>query len=341
MKSRTMRQLSDHPYKALNGQRMLRCKWNTVLSGLLFGAIFACSSAWAADGALEINQLCAEGDGCFPGDQPGFPVEILNSGSYILTSNLTVGEGSTGITNVRSDFSSVPNLDISLDLNGFTIRGPTACAFFPDHSCSPIGAQADIIENMGIAFYSIIPGTFMTIRIFNGAVRGMPNTGIVCDNGCTISNVNLTENALAGARITGTVDSCTASLNGGGDAGDGISVTGSIRNSYAIRNAGDGFSGRGVFFGNVAQNNGEYGINVTSSSAVSNNRLYENDTGLRCNPCNAFDNVITTNTRFGIDFANNQSAYGRNLIISNPMGTTTDTDFAVETDPNVCNGPCQ
>ena len=56
-----------------------------LLSGLLLA-----TSSWAGDGVLEINQACAVETGCMPGDTAGFPVAILTSGSYRLTSSPAV-----------------------------------------------------------------------------------------------------------------------------------------------------------------------------------------------------------------------------------------------------------
>lgn len=77
---------------------------------LLFLLLLVPGSALAADGVLEINQTCAVQTGCFPGDVPGFPVTLPSSGSYRLTSNLslddTVALGiDVGGGNVRIDFA--------------------------------------------------------------------------------------------------------------------------------------------------------------------------------------------------------------------------------------------
>ena len=51
----------------------------------------------ASDGAVEINQACAENTGCFSGDTAGFPVTIDASAgrSYRLTSDLILLSAST------------------------------------------------------------------------------------------------------------------------------------------------------------------------------------------------------------------------------------------------------
>jgi hypothetical protein len=65
-------------------------------------------AANAGEGVLEINQACATQTGCFPGDGAGFPVVISSSGSYRLTSNLSVPDANT---------SGVVVLAASVDLN--------------------------------------------------------------------------------------------------------------------------------------------------------------------------------------------------------------------------------
>src|SRR5215831_13467976 len=52
-------------------------------------------------------------------DAPGFPVTICKPGSYVLGSNLTVPANTDGID------IAVPN--VSIDLNGFTVKGPVTC----------------------------------------------------------------------------------------------------------------------------------------------------------------------------------------------------------------------
>lgn len=73
----------------------------------------------AGDGVVEINQTKALAGNVTPGDAPGFPVLLTQSGSYRLTSSLTVPAGGTGIV--------VNNFDTTIDLGGFTIEGTYTC----------------------------------------------------------------------------------------------------------------------------------------------------------------------------------------------------------------------
>ncbi len=44
--------------------------------------------ALAVDGVIEINQASALAGGVTPGDSPGFPIHLNNSGAYRLTGDL-------------------------------------------------------------------------------------------------------------------------------------------------------------------------------------------------------------------------------------------------------------
>ena len=81
------------------------------------------SAAPAADGVFEVNQSCAL-VGCFPGDNPGFPVDIALPGSYRLTSNLDLRSINASAIRVTSSF---PGAEI--DLNGFALLGPGSVSY--------------------------------------------------------------------------------------------------------------------------------------------------------------------------------------------------------------------
>ena len=110
-----------------------------ALSTLLLGLA---SSAWAADGVVLINQSKAEAGNVTPGDAPGFPVTISESGSYRLSGNLTVPDANT--TAISTTRNVV--LHMTLDLNGFAIRGVTVCAGEP-LTCSPTGSGSTDAKN--------------------------------------------------------------------------------------------------------------------------------------------------------------------------------------------------
>lgn len=76
------------------------------------------TSAFAQEAPpLEINQTCAIETGCFPGDDPGFPVTIAEPGDYVLTSNLRSGGAtSEGLWSIDSTSPAT-----TIDLQGFSV----------------------------------------------------------------------------------------------------------------------------------------------------------------------------------------------------------------------------
>jgi hypothetical protein len=79
-------------------------------------------SAFAVDGVVLINQASVMAAG-------GFPYKITQSGSYRLSGNLTVPANTDGI-DITVD-------NVTLDLNGFTIKGQITCIGQPVTSCTP------------------------------------------------------------------------------------------------------------------------------------------------------------------------------------------------------------
>ncbi|MDJ0789798.1 MAG: hypothetical protein QNK05_23625 [Myxococcota bacterium] len=154
---------------------------------------FACllllltSPGLATDGVLEINQACAAqrgpaaGDdpGCFPGDLDGFPVTIVASGSYRLTSNLAPPDIDTTAIDSQTDH-------VSLDLAGFGI-------VFPGTGCIA-GALCPQGSGDGIA------GARFT-AVSNGFVRNAGRRGIDLDDLAMVHRVRVDGSGLDGVRL--------------------------------------------------------------------------------------------------------------------------------------------
>lgn len=75
---------------------------------------------YGVDGVVLINQANALAGNVTPGDTAGFPVTISQPGSYRLSGNLTVPDANTNAIEIASN-------NVSIDLNGFSIIGPTVC----------------------------------------------------------------------------------------------------------------------------------------------------------------------------------------------------------------------
>lgn len=229
-------------------------------------------AAHAADGRLEIHQACVA-TGCFPGDAPGFPVQITASGSYLLTSDLADA-------NTTAIFAEGDDLHVTIDLNQFTISGPTRC-FGSDVPCSPLGDGAGIRQG----------GLPARIIILNGQISGMGSSGIDLNSlslgrveGLTVSRSGA--NGIKGGKlIRGNV------VSGGG--GTGIRCDRCV----VVENVVGTFGGDGVFAldgavvrDNLIYLNGGYGIAGGAAVSYGGNQLTQNNGG-NDNPQVSFGSV--------------------------------------------------
>lgn len=222
--------------------------------------LFAASPASGVDGVLEINQTCAVNSGCFPGDSAGFPVTITTEGvSVRLTSSLAVPDENTTAIQVFG-------ADVTVDLNGFAISGPTVCSGSP-LTCAPTGT--------GIG----VSGGRTTV--LNGSVRGMGDSGVsLTGSGAHVSGVRAVSNGSRGiwAGEYAVVTNCVARENGstGIQGGDGL-----FSENNASYNGTSGIaSGRGTVLGNTMNDNGGVGLNAgVTSTAYGHNQIYNNNGG--------------------------------------------------------------
>jgi hypothetical protein len=206
---------------------------------MLFGLV---GSSQAVDGVVLIDQAKALAGGVTPGDSPGFPVRINQSGSYRLSGNLTVPDANTtGI--------SISASNVTLDLNGFSILGPTVCDFNPTLTCAPTGNGSGVHTIYG----------YENIVVKNGFIQGMGLDGI------SLGSLNII------------VDKMVVSNNGG----NGIFCHSCIvTNSIAFKNLGYGIVGStSLFLGNRATGNHNYGLSGEFGTGYSNNVLSGNEVG--------------------------------------------------------------
>ena len=71
-----------------SGRKLRRAVFSSLITGAC--GLLLPTTPHAADGKIEINQAKALAGGVTATDAPGFPVTIDQSGSYLLTSDLTV-----------------------------------------------------------------------------------------------------------------------------------------------------------------------------------------------------------------------------------------------------------
>ena len=293
---------------------------------LSMAAIAAASAAHGGEGVLEINQDCAVNGGCFPGDKPGFPVQISDSSnprSYVLTGDLLLPSGVDGI--------DISIANVSLNLKGFEIRGPESCTGTPVTSCTGSGQH-------GVG--STAEGT----RVVNGSVSGVASSGLTLGPRAQVSDVLVAEsggNAIA-VENGSEVHNSTARRNGG----DGISASDGVTVKQC-RTSGNGESGiqtsqAAVVVGSTARNNAEFGISVTDGSVVRDSVSRDNgDSGVLAFNTSTLvvDSTITDNTNFGVECSFGTGAGLKGLLMSgNNSGGDQYNAGCVEIETNLCGG---
>lgn len=241
------------------------------LALLLLAALFV-TPAHASDGVLEINQACAA-TGCFAGDTPGFPVNITAAGSYRLTSNLVVPDASTSA--IIATFG-----DVSIDLGGFTIKGPAQCSGIPA-TCTQTGSGVGVsgaghthIFNgtvRGMGSIGIAPGA--DGRVWDVTVSGNGEEGLYLSRGDSVRNSTILSNGADGIKAnTGggfaEVAGCTVRGNGGHGV---VASNGLIVDSMFHANGGAGISGSAAYKGNIVSSNATLG--VSSGEAIGCNSI--------------------------------------------------------------------
>jgi len=161
---------------------------------------------------IEINAESVRVGGITPGDPPGFPVRITESGSYLLTSNLSL-DSDDSFLEIEADH-------VNVEMGGHSVVG-----WGPG-------------PNHGIQIRSR-----MNVAISNGTISNFTGWGIHDPEGhChQIADVRLLRNIAGGALLTGsghTIRNCVACDNMGDGffLGDGCSVF----DTHAVRNRGQG-----------------------------------------------------------------------------------------------------
>lgn len=266
-----------------------------VASGLQLVA----APAGAVDGVILIDQTRALAGGVSPGDTAGFPVTLSQSGSYRLTSNLTVPDANTTAIEITADF-------VTLDLNGFTISGPVTCALSSTVgvTCSPSGGTGSGVKGGNVATNGVVTGpTGLSVR--NGNVRGMGREGVFIYSG-VVEGVQVYHNGRNGiiAFNTAIVQRSIAVLNGNNGI---VSNNGVVTANTVLQNGRSGIAGNGIIATfNTSTSNWGYGLELLGDSGYLNNVLSVNN----------FDPGSGT---YGPQIANGQ-ALGKNACDPGPAG---------------------
>lgn len=272
-----------------------------------------CPLAIAGGGMLEINQTCAVTTGCFPGDDPLFPVTITASApgrSFVLSSDLSVPDVNTTAIEITQEH-------VTVDLRGFAIVGPTVCSGFPV-DCAPTGTGRGINSS----------ATGVAVR--GGTVRGVGGSALDLSGGGIVENMRVYENAGNGIRVPGgVVRNSVVSRN----RVTGISLPRVVQGCSVEQNRGAGIAlNTGTAVDNTVYQNGGDGISVSGestirSNTISRNGLYTIGDGVDCNSrCNIIDNFIQLNSGVGIEasaFTFSRTSYHGNRISDNTLGVAS------------------
>lgn len=311
-------------------------------------------NALAADGVLEINQACVA-NGCFQGDTAGFPVELTNPGSYILTSNLALTNANTSGIFVRAD-------NVNIDLNGFAIIGPTSCSGDPSEDARSCTNAPTNPTNPSVAIKSIDLENPLDanhrVTISNGTLRGTGAVGIYVGNQARIFDITVSSASLGGIIVGdfSVVRNATVEQSSTGiQTGDVSVVEGCIaaeNESNGIK-VGDGSTVRG----STARDNGGYGLDaydgttVTQSSFISNSSdgmigraanpvshssfLNNGGAGITCsNACMLVGNTVRANTGFGFSGSSDTGLINNTFSQNNSNGDQV--SGGIELGENVC-----
>ncbi len=233
-------------------------------SALTLAVLFAGTpAARASDGVIEINHARALAGSVTPGDTPGYPVTLSASGSYLLTSNLSVPANVSGIR------IGAPN--VTLDLGGFTVAGPNTCTGYPVTDCT--------LSNSSAA--GIYASEYFTV-IRNGIVAGASGYGVfVDDTSGVVEDVRVVSSGGHGIRM-GSAARVTRCLSAGNDDSGIVALAGGMLEGNEVRaNGGTAIIMQasivgdpllsGIATGNRVFQNAGLGIAVDSRTLVTRN----------------------------------------------------------------------
>lgn len=217
-------------------------------------ALATLAAAGSSFAQITIDQNRALAGGLTPGDTPGFPITISQPGVYVLRGALNVPEGASGIE------ITAPN--VTLDLGGFTITGPSTCtrnAVTRVVTCTATGSYGGVLVQGGAT------GAVVRKGAIGGFVRGVQTLA-----DADLEDLRLWNNG-SGAEISAAVriSRVTATLNGG----HGLNIVGGhglVRDTLASYNGTDGIriNGYCAVYDSASISNRQYGVSGASVRGV-------------------------------------------------------------------------
>jgi len=279
-----------------------------ALAALLVAALPATARAGSSF-TIKVNLSTTLSGNVTPGDLPGFPLTITRSGTYQLDGNLDLRSQFTP-QNVNAIQVTVDN--VTIDLMGFAIIGPTTCGGRP-LVCTPAGGTGDGISSMN-----------RNITVMNGTIRGMGDDAVALNDNAIVRNIRALNNGGDGIAVddASTVEDSTVSSNGeqGIQTGQGAIV----RNNTVTDNHQEGIlTNQGALVtGNSVFRNDDDGIQISGAGTVTNNTVlgHTNHFGLNLGAGSGYGgNVLRDNN--GPAGNNNAQVSGGLQIGTNVCGT--------------------
>jgi Right handed beta helix region len=224
-------------------------------SSLALTALLLCvfSDPRLAEAAIiKITQSKAQNGAVTPGDAPGFPVTISQSGSYVLDSNLTVPANKNGIEITASN--------VTINLMGFTIQG--------SGGNTGKGIYGNVVDN---------------ISVTNGFITGMGDEGILltASNNIRIERMTVHGNASTGVYHIGSTATIIKSSFSNNSIGVHVGKNSLIADNTISEN---GFEGLETLGGTIARNtiaeNGDRGIVLWDNNVLVIGNTIERNGGI-------------------------------------------------------------
>ena len=276
--------INNHYYKEVRTMRTRGKNQITFLTLILIVAIpFA---SYARDGQVKIGQTAST----------TFPIQITQSGSYVLTSDISVSTTNVNGIEINTD-------NVTLDLNGHVMVGPGKTSGTSGHGIYANDTRNNIAVINGTvrAFREggiTLIGTnnqVKDIRAYNNGLVGISANNSIITN-CTANNNDntgifggystitncTTNNNESGIYVIGSVVSnCLASTNT--TAGIACQYS-TITTCQSLSNGADGISSSSIggsrIEGNNVITNGGYGIRLSgNNNYVIKNSVGNNTTG--------------------------------------------------------------
>ena len=257
-------------------------------------------------------------EGCYfeisqPEEQSDFPITLSQSGSYKLTSNITVSSNDTNAIYVTASH-------VTIDLNGFTITGPGYDQGDEGHGIYVDGDNGTEIYN---------------INIFNGNVYNFRGFGIYCEYviNFNIHNINAYNNGQSGiycsASYAGVVTQCCLTSNGHSDTSSNACGLRIYADTIAEKNSLYSNNNIGIYVkyrGNIVRHNT---ISDTANSTSLSAAIY-----LSAGRSVIENNICYNNKNYGIYINQGFNTIYRNSI----TGTTSKGIYTVTNNSNRIEG---